>query len=101
MEEDFFHLLIAPPAPAGAPAPPHRLSLAGGRILAGQLRAAVAQQHALAVTQVGQSQACPFDLHALVPVPPAMLQRCNAVRTIRRHWLGCGSTGARPRRCAT
>ena len=66
MEEDFCHLLIAPR---------RSLSLAGARILAGQLRAAVAQRHALATTQVGQSQACPFDLHALVPVPAAMLQR--------------------------
>jgi hypothetical protein len=66
MEEDFFHLLIAPR---------RSLSLTGPRILAGQLRAAVAQRHALAMTLVGQSQACPFDLHALVPVPATMLQR--------------------------
>jgi hypothetical protein len=76
MAEDWFHLLMVPPAPAGAPAPPpRRLSLAGARILAGQLREAVAQRHALAMTQVGRSEACPFDLHALVPVPPAILQR--------------------------
>ncbi len=90
MEEDLFHLLIAPPAPAGAPAPPRRLSLAGARVLAGQLRAAVAQRHALAMTQVGRSQACPFDLHALVPVPAAMLQRGPddpvALAWLWQHW---------------
>jgi hypothetical protein len=35
----------------------------------------VAQRHALAMTQVGRSQACPLDLHTLVPVPATMLQR--------------------------
>jgi hypothetical protein len=81
MEEDFFHLLIAPP---------RSLSLTGARILAGQLRAAVAERHALAMTQVGQSQACPFDLHALVPVPAAMLQRgpddAAALAWLWQHW---------------
>ena len=96
MEEDWFHLLIVPPAPAGAPMPPpRRLSLAGARVLAGQLRAAVAQRHALAMTQVGRSRACPFDLHALVPVPAAMLQRGPddpvALAWLWQHW---GTTGA-------
>jgi hypothetical protein len=95
MEEDLFHLLMVPPAPAGAPAPPRRLSLTGARVLASQLRAAAEQRHALAVAQVGQSQACPFDLHALVPVPPAMLQRGPddpvALSWLWRHW---GTTGA-------
>jgi hypothetical protein len=86
MEEDWFHLLMVPP---------RRLSLAGARVLAGQLRAAVEQRHALAVAQVGRSQACPFDLHSLVPVPPAMLQRGPddpvALSWLWRHW---GTTGA-------
>jgi hypothetical protein len=86
MEEDWFHLLIAPP---------RRLSLAGARILAGQLREAVAQRHALAITQVGRSEACPFDLHALVPVPPGTL-RCGpddpaALAWLWQHW---GTTAA-------
>ena len=76
MEEDLFHLLVAPPAPAGPRrAPTGGLSLAGARILAGQLRDAAARRHALAIAQVGHSRACPFDLHALVPVPDAMLRR--------------------------
>jgi hypothetical protein len=70
LAEDFLHLLVAPP-------PPHQrsLSLPGARILAGQLRDAVARRHDLAVTRVGRSRACPFDLHALVPVPAEILRR--------------------------
>jgi hypothetical protein len=75
MEEDLFHLLVAPPARAGALGSRGRsLSLAGARILAGQLRAAAARRHTLAVARVGHSAACPFDLHALVPVPDAIMQ---------------------------
>jgi hypothetical protein len=81
MEEDFFHLLIAPP---------RSLSLSGARILANQLQAAVAERHALAVARVGQSKACPFDLQALVPVPAAMLQRGPddpaALAWLWQHW---------------
>jgi hypothetical protein len=75
MEEDLFHLLVAPPAPAGAARspPPRRLSLRGARILAGQLRDAAGRRHELAAGRVGLSRACPFDLHALVPVPEAVL----------------------------
>ena len=95
MAEDWFHLLIVPLAPAGAPAPTRRLSLAGARVLAGQLREAVAQRHALAMAQVGRSHACPFDLHALVPVPAAMLQRGPddpvALAWLWQHW---GTTAA-------
>jgi hypothetical protein len=75
-EEDLFHLLAVPPAPVGSlTAPARGLSLAGARILAGQLRDAAARRHALAITQVGHSRACPFDLQALLPVPDAMLRR--------------------------
>jgi len=91
MEEDLFHLLVAPPARAGALGSPARsLSLAGARILAGQLRAAAARRHALAVVRVGHSGACPFDLHALVPVPDGIL-RCgpdnpDAIDWLWTHW---------------
>jgi len=70
IEEDCFHLLVAPPPPQQ-----RTLSLAGARIVAGQLRDAVARRHDLAVSRVGHSQACPFDLHALVPVPEKILRR--------------------------
>ena len=69
LEEDVFHLLVAPP-----PSQPRTLSVAGARVLAGQLREAVGRRHERAVARVGVSQACPFDLHALVPVPDEMLR---------------------------
>lgn len=69
MEEDCFHLLVAPPPPQ-----PRTLSVAGARVLAGQLRDAVARRHERAVARVGASRACPFDLHALVPVPDTVLR---------------------------
>ena len=65
LEEDTLHRLVE--------AQPGSLSLAGARILARQLRDAVEHRHALATARVGQSRACPFDLHALVPVPSAIL----------------------------
>jgi hypothetical protein len=81
-EEDLFHLLIAPRA--------RGLSLSGARVLASQLCAAVARRHALALAQVGHSRACPFDLHALIPVPDAIL-RCGpddpeALAWLWAHW---------------
>ena len=68
-EEDCFHLLVSPPAPRQ-----RTLSLAGARIVAGQLRNAVGRRHDLAVARVGRGRACPFDLHALVPVPDGVLR---------------------------
>ncbi len=69
MAEDLFHRLAAPPAPQR-----RRLSLAGARELARQLRDAVELRHAAACARVGHSRACAFDLHALVPVPPDILR---------------------------
>jgi hypothetical protein len=69
LEEDCFHLLVSPPAPQR-----RTLSLAGARIVAGQLRDAVGRRHDLAGARVGRSRACPLDLHALVPVPDALLR---------------------------
>ena len=63
IEEDSFHAL------AGANA----LSLMGAQVLAGQLRDAVGRRHRLAVSRVGHSRACPFDVHSLLPVPDAIL----------------------------
>ncbi len=82
LEEDWFHLLVNPA---------HRaLSLAGARVLAGQLRETVEHRHAVAVTRVGHSRACPLDLHALVPVPAAILQlgpdHPDALAWLWQHW---------------
>jgi hypothetical protein len=70
MEEDWFHLLVSP-----SPPQQRTLSIGGAHVLAGQLRDAVARRHALAVARVGQSGACPLDLHALIPIPDALLRR--------------------------
>ena len=84
-EEDWFHLLMAPPAPQQ-----RSLSAAGARILAGQLRDAAERRHELALSSVGRSRACPFDLHALLPVPDAVLalgpDHPDALGWLWRHW---------------
>jgi len=85
MEEDFF-LRLAAPSPGHARA----LSLDGARLLAAELRDAVARRHALAVARVGQSSACPFDLHALLPVSAEILQLGpddpDALAWLWTHW---------------
>lgn len=43
------------------------------RALAGRLRPAVELRHAALSAWVGRNRACPFDLNALVPVPPHIL----------------------------
>jgi hypothetical protein len=52
----------------------NHLTVAGCRILARQFRERVEMRQARAAALVGQSLACPFDLHALLPVPAAILQ---------------------------
>jgi hypothetical protein len=85
LAEDWFLLLAAPPAPQQ-----RTVSLAGARVLAGQLREAVAARQAAACARVGRSRACPFDLHALLPVPDAILQlgpdHPDALSWLWRHW---------------
>ncbi len=84
MQEDLFHTLVAPRPPQR-----RRLSLAGARALAHQLREAAEQRHALAVARA-ESRACPFDLHALVPVPDALLRlgpdHPDALAWLWAHW---------------
>lgn len=82
LKEDWLHRLVDPA---------HRtLSLQGARILAAQLREAVERRHTLAVSRVGHSRACPFDLHALMPVPPAILalgpDHPDALLWLWQHW---------------
>jgi hypothetical protein len=81
MEEDWFHRLMAPAAGQA-----RTLSLDGARMLASELRDAVARRHAAAVARVGRSAACPFDLHALVPVPADVL-RLGPDHPEALHWL--------------
>ena len=70
-EEDWFHLLAAPPAPQR-----RSISLHGARVRAGQLRDAVARRREQAAVRAGRGGggACPLDLHRLLPVPDPLLK---------------------------
>ena len=84
LEEEVFVRAVSQPASQRS------LTVAGCRILAGQFRARVEAHHARAMALVDRSQACPFDLHALVPVPATILQlgptHQEALVWLRRHW---------------
>jgi hypothetical protein len=68
MEEDVFNMAaVQPPAD-------RNLTIAGCRILARQFRERVERRQGRAFALVGQSKVCPFDLHALLPVPDAILE---------------------------
>ena len=68
-EEDRVHALVQPPDGSAG------LSPAAARVLARQLRTAVEVHQQRVLAAAAHSRACPFDLHALVPVPPEILQR--------------------------
>ena len=84
LEEDIFNLAASQPA-AG-----RHLTIAGCRILARQFRERVEQRQARAIALVGHSQGCPFDLHALLPVPDAILDlgptHSEALAWLAAHW---------------
>jgi hypothetical protein len=67
IEEDIFVRAVSQPASRRS------LTVEGCRILARQFREKVEMRQARAAALVGQSLACPFDLHALLPVPAAIL----------------------------
>ncbi|MFC7694315.1 hypothetical protein ACFQY5_37035 [Paeniroseomonas aquatica] len=68
LEEDWFLPMAAPADGVRA------ISLAGARILARRLRDSVALQQQRALLRATTDQSCPFDLHRLLPVPPAILR---------------------------
>jgi hypothetical protein len=84
LEEDVFALAVSQPAGWRS------LSIAGCRILARQFRERVEARHAQAVARVARSQACPFDLQVLLPVPTAILQlgpnHPEALAWLTVHW---------------
>jgi hypothetical protein len=84
LEEDIFNLAASQPASG------RNLTIAGCRILARQFRERVEQRQARAVALVGHSQGCPFDLHALLPVPDAILDlgptHPEALAWLAAHW---------------
>lgn len=67
-EEDQVHALVQPPDGSAG------LSPAAARVLARHLRSAVETHHQRVLAMAGRTL-CPFDLHAVVPVPPDILQR--------------------------
>jgi hypothetical protein len=83
--EDWFHLLVAPPAPQR-----RSLSLEGARILTGQLREAAEQRQRRVAERAMASRACPLDLHRLLPVPDRLLRlgpdHPEALAWLWEHW---------------
>lgn len=79
--EDWFHLLVAPPAPQR-----RTLSLHGARILVGQLRDAVEARGRTILERSPASRACPLDLHRLLPIPADIL-RHGPDAPAARAWL--------------
>jgi hypothetical protein len=84
VEEDIFVRAVSQPASR------RTLTVAGCRILARQFRDRFEAHHARAASLVGRSLACPFDLHVLLPVPPAILQLGpndpTALAWLQQHW---------------
>ena len=84
LEEDVFVRAVAQPASQ------RTLTVEGCRILARQFRERVEMRQARASELVGQSFVCPFDLHALRPVPGPILQlgpsHPDAVAWLAAHW---------------
>lgn len=86
LQEDWAHLMLAiPPDRRG-------ISVEGVRIVSQQLREVVAErhEHVLERAGTGTSRSCPFDLHALVPVPAAVLRLGpddpQALAWLWEHW---------------
>jgi hypothetical protein len=78
-EEDRMHKLVQPPDGSAG------LSPAAARVLARQLRSAV-EAHHQRVLAVARRTPCPFDLHAIVPVPSDIL-RCGPDDPVSHAWL--------------
>jgi hypothetical protein len=84
IEDDIFVRAISQPASR------RTLTVEGCRILARQFRDKVEAHHSCAAARVGRSVACAFDLHMLLPVPPAILllgpDHPDALAWLARHW---------------
>ncbi len=83
-EEDRVYALLHPPDGSSG------MNLHDARALARLLRGAV-ETHQVRVTSAhGRSRACPFDLHALVPVPDRLLRLGPddpaSIAWLRQHW---------------
>jgi hypothetical protein len=84
IEEDIFHRAVA--ARGGRDG----LSIDGCHMLARQFRQRIEARDARATALIGQSRACPLDLHVLLPIPEEVLQRGptdpTSLAWLARHW---------------
>ena len=84
VEEDIFHRAVAGRGGRDG------LSIEGCHILARQFRQRIESRDEKAVALIGQSRACPFDLHVLLPIPAETLQRGptdqKSLDWLARHW---------------
>ena len=84
LEEDLLHWAAAQPPGL------RNLSIEGCRILARHVALAEDAHHRHAVERAGHDRSCPFDLHALLPVPDAVLAQGRpspaARKWITQHW---------------
>ena len=84
LEEDRVMALVRPPDGSAG------LSLASARELAQQLRSAIETNQQRVAAAVGRVRSCPFDLHALLPVPDRFLHLGPddpaSVAWLRGHW---------------
>ena len=83
-EEDRVHALLHPPDGSAG------LSLMGARTLARLLRTECERHDEAALTAAATMRTCPFDLHALLPVPGHILQlgpdEPATTNWLRSHW---------------
>jgi hypothetical protein len=84
LEEDQVMALVHPPDGSAG------LGLAGARALARQLRSAIETNQQRVAAAVGRVRNCPFDLHALLPVPDRILHLGPddpaSIAWLRTHW---------------
>ena len=84
LEEDIFNLAASQPGAIRS------LTIEGCRILARQFRERVEDRAARGAARVGRSRTCPFDLHALLPVPASILElgltHPQAQAWLTQHW---------------
>ena len=86
LQEDWLHRLLAPPPGLRG------ISVEGARILSERLREQV-EIHAQAALDDRRAAACPLDLHALVPMPEALLRLGPGdSRVIAWLWTHWGTT---------
>ena len=92
LEEDWAYLILASLARRRAQEA-SAIHMRGVRALARRLRRRMEMEHEAALSWIGISRACPFDLHQLVPVPAEVLALGSDDRMARAWlWQNWGTT---------